>query len=164
MAKGKGRDYSWPWWVPQEQDTRPRPLPTAQGLAVVCLKSPSEAGAAADKVTVPYSLVVQASSEFPKASWDAGDQKKAGPALLEGVRLFLLQRKKPTPKGTGRSARSAVTSLSSGLAGSQQLEELSRAGPGLSSQLSFVVLPGSWQPDSLPIRPCSWRLGWVNYW
>jgi hypothetical protein len=89
---------------------------------------------------------------------------EAGPALLEGVRLFLLQRKKPTPKGTGRSARSAVTSLSSGLASSQQLEELSGAGPGRSSHLSLLVLPGSWQPDSLPSRPCACRPGWLNYW
>lgn len=68
----------------QEQEARLGPLPTTRGLAVDCLKSPPEAGPAADEVTVPHSLVVQAGSEFPKAIWDVSDQEKlAQPCLKE---------------------------------------------------------------------------------
>lgn len=83
VAKGKGRDYSWPWRRTQKQEARLGPLPTTQGLAVDCLKSPPEAGPAADEVTVPYSLVVQAGSEFPKAIWDVSDQEKLAQPCLE---------------------------------------------------------------------------------
>lgn len=84
VAKGKGRDYSCPWQRTQKQEAKFGPLPTTQSLTVDCLKSPPEVGPAADEVTVPYSLVVQAGSEFPKAICDASDQEKlAQPCLKE---------------------------------------------------------------------------------
>lgn len=98
MAKGKGRGYSWPWQRTREQESRLGPLPTTQGLAVDCLKSPPEAGPAADEVTVPHSLVAQAGSEFPKAIWDMSDQEKlALPCLKEGG-CFYCNGKNQHPK------------------------------------------------------------------
>lgn len=72
-----------------------------------------------DSSTFPSS---PSKSEFPRPGSATRGQGRPAPALQEGAKLFHLQWKKTTPRGTGLSARSAITVLCFGLASSQQLD------------------------------------------
>ena len=78
------------------------------------LRSPPGTGPTAEDVTAALFPAAQASQSFPGPA-QLLEARRGRPRPCKGGELFQLQRKKTTPEGTGQSARSAITVLSSGL-------------------------------------------------